>query len=239
MMQDNNKKSIVSAIIIVGILIAGAILLKGSKTPNNPQKETGIPITTAVLAPVGTTDRVIGNPQAKVVFVLYEDFQCPFCGKFFKDSEENIRNTYVKNGEVEFVYRDFPFLGTFVNPYVEANDESIHAAEAARCAKDQDKFWEYHDYLLSHQNGENKGGFSNPNLKSFAKELGLNTSVFNKCLNENKYSQAVIDSKTEASKAGVNGTPKGFILKNGKIVATIDGAEPFETVKQKIEDALK
>jgi protein-disulfide isomerase len=59
-------------------------------------------------------------------------------------------NDYVKTGKMLFVYRDFPFLGT----------ESFKSAEAARCAGDQGKFWEYHDYLYSHQNGENEGAFS-------------------------------------------------------------------------------
>ena len=98
---------------------------------------------------------------------MYEDFQCPFCGKFDRESEQMVRNTYVADGRVKFVYRDFAFLGP----------ESIKAAEAARCAGDQGKFWEYHDYLFSHQNGENQGGFADPKLKSFAVGLGLNASI--------------------------------------------------------------
>jgi protein-disulfide isomerase len=69
----------------------------------------------------------------------------------------------VKNGQVQYIYRDFAFLGT----------ESEKASEAARCAADQGKFWQYHDYLFTHQNGENQGNFSSLNLKLFAKELGL------------------------------------------------------------------
>ena len=69
--------------------------------------------------------------------------------------------------------------------------------------------------------------------------LGLNTTLFNQCLDENKYIKAVENSKEEGIKAGVKGTPKGFILKNGKIISTIDGAESLITVKQKIDNALK
>jgi len=140
-----------------------------------------------------------------------------------------IMNDYVKNGSVQIVYRDWAFLGP----------ESVQSAEAARCAGDQGKFWEYHDYLYNHQNGENKGSFSDPNLKSFAKTLGLETIAFNQCLDSGKYAQAVADSKTEGIAAGVTGTPKGFILVKGKIVATIDGAESYGTVKPKIDNALK
>ncbi|MEK7539283.1 MAG: DsbA family protein [Patescibacteria group bacterium] len=247
--SKNSQQQIVGAILVVGVLIAGAILLKGSKSSETiavPVNNNGVPITT--LAPVGTADRTLGNPQAKVTLILYEDFQCPFCGavsglvsntdaiKYLKEKVDPnwtpfmpLINEHIKKGDVQFVYRDWAFLGP----------ESIKSAEATRCAGDQGKFWEYHDYLYGHQNGENQGSFSDPNLKSFAKKLGLNSSSFDKCLDENKYAQAVADSKTEGTSAGVTGTPKGFILRDKKVVSTIDGAESFTIVKQKIESALK
>lgn len=252
-MQDNNQKPIVSAIIIAGVLIAGAILLRGSKSLTQEKSaNTGIPVTTATLAPVGTEDRTLGNPGAKVTLIVYEDFQCPFCGAvtglelnspemkpvmdYLKKNDPSwtpfmpeIINNYVKKGEVLLVYRDFTFLGS----------ESQKSAEAARCAGDQNKFWQFHDYLYSHQNGENKGAFSDTNLKSFAKTLNLNTATFDQCLDTGKYTQAVIDEKNAGITAGVTGTPKGFILKDSKIAGTIDGAESLSTVQPKIDAALK
>jgi len=246
-MQNNEQKPIVNAIIVVGVLIAGAILLKGSTAPVPQPTDNGIPVTTATLAPVGPNDYSLGNPNAKVTLIVYEDFQCPFCGaisglepnspaiQYLKKNDPTwtafipLINEYAKNGKVRFVYRDWPFLGP----------ESERAAEAARCAGDQGKFWEYHDYLYGHQNGENKGAFSDINLKSFAKGLGLNTTDFDKCLDGSKYMQAVADSKTSGTNAGVNGTPKGFILRAGKIMGTIDGAEPSSSVKPKIDAALQ
>ncbi|MFA5095408.1 MAG: thioredoxin domain-containing protein [Candidatus Paceibacterota bacterium] len=244
--NESSKLSMSVAIIIVGGLIAGAIYFSSSAKPSDiiAPKGNGIPVTT--LAPVGEEDRTLGNPKAKVTLIMYEDFQCIFCGAIagsqpnliqsLKQRDPNwtpfiseVINNYVKNGDVLFVYRDWAFLGP----------ESIRAAEAARCAGDQGKFWEYHDYLYSHQNGENQGDFSDSNLKSFAENLGLDIIVFNQCLDENKYAQAVSDSRDEGTAAGVNGTPKGFILRDDKIVSTIDGAESFATVKQKIETALK
>ena len=115
------------------------------------------------LEPVSATDFITGDQNAPITIVIYVDFQCPFCGKFFKETELTALANYVKDGKVKLVSRDFAFLG----------QESLKAAEAARCAGDQGKFWEYHDYLFTHQNGENKGNFSNLNLKTFAKELKL------------------------------------------------------------------
>jgi protein-disulfide isomerase len=224
--SNNSQKQIAGAIIIAGLVIAGAILLKDSR---GPQVVNGVPVVAQNQIKMLPDDRTFGDPKAKLTIVLYEDFQCPFCGKFFQESEEPIRNTYVKSGDVKIIYRDFAFLGS----------ESMRSAEAARCALDQNKFWEYHDYLFTHQNGENRGNFSDPNLKSFASKLGLDRPTFDKCLDDGKYVQAVIDSTNEGKQFGVQGTPKGFILKNGKTVATIDGAEPLVAVKQKIDSALK
>jgi protein-disulfide isomerase len=239
---QNSSKPIAGAIIIAGVLIAGAILLKGSDAPVSQVSGEKAPHA------VTKDDKTLGNPKAKVALILYEDFQCPFCGAVSGEVTEsdaiiylkqNVSPDwapfmpdvmkYVKEGSVLFVYRDFPFLGP----------ESYQASEAALCAADQGKFWEYHDYLYGHQSGENKGAFSDANLKSFAQTLALDTAAFNSCFDSNKYEQAVLDSKTEASGAGVTGTPKGYILKNGKVVATIDGAESSDTVKAKIDAALK
>lgn len=243
--KETNKLSLPMAIIVAGVLIAGALYFSLNKSTNNiiPANKNEIKATT--IAPVGPKDNTLGSLKAKVIFVLYEDFQCPFCGAIAGRNEELIKALkqrdsswepfmpgvmdYINKGDVLFVYRDWPFLGT----------ESMRASEAARCAGDQGKFWDYHDYLYSHQKGENEGNFSDINLKSFAKILELNTTDFDKCFDENKYVQAITDSKTEGDNAGVQGTPKGFILRDGKILSTVDGAESFSTVKQKIENALK
>lgn len=244
--KNDSQKQIAGAIIIAGLIIAGAILLKPSAPSGIPIGGNGAAGTT--LKPVSKDDRAMGNPKAKVTLVLYEDFQCPFCGAVSGLSGENteavkylkskmpswtpfmtVVNDYIKNGTVQFVYRDFVFLGP----------ESSQSAQAARCAGDQGKFWEYHDYLYGHQNGENQGAFSDPNLKSFAKILSLDSTTFDNCLDTGKYAQAVEDAKEEGTTAGVTGTPKGFILKDGKIFATIDGAESGTTVKQKLDKALK
>ena len=243
----SNKLSIPMAIIIVGILIAGAVYFSSTSKPvNTAPKNTGIPVTTNTLTPVGAADRTLGNPNAKVTLVMYEDFQCIFCGAIagvqpaliqslkqqnpgWAPFMPEVINNYVKSGNVQLVYRDWAFLGP----------ESVRATEAARCAGDQGKFWNYHDYLFAHQAEENKGNFSDANLKSFAKSLSLDTTSFDKCLDSDKYAQAVADSKTEGEGAGVTGTPKGFILRDNKIISTIDGAEPLTTVKQKLDFALK
>jgi len=120
-------------------------------------------------------------------------------------------------------YFNFAFLG----------EESLWAAEAAECAGDQDAYWEYHDYLFSHQNGENQGAFSKDNLKKFAVELKLDAQAFNECMDSGKYTQLITDQTNFARQLGVQSTPS--FLVNGQGVV---GAQPFDSFKQLIDGFL-
>ncbi len=230
MENNTNQKQLSGAILIAGLFIAGAILLKGNTPVEAPiplgNAGEAVKVTNLKISP---QDHILGDPKANVVIVEYGDFQCGFCKKFFKGSVTTIKENYIQTGKVAFIYRDYAFLGP----------ESVRAAEAARCAGDQGKFYEYHDYLYNYENTGNQNSFVDANLKSFAKNLGLNQADFNTCLDSNKYAQAVANSMTEGTALGVRGTPKSFILKNGKVVDTIDGAEPSEMVIPKIEKALQ
>jgi len=229
--MEKNKLNIGLAIVVAGVIIAGAILLKGGKTPTPTpapaNKEAAAP--SGVIKPISADDHILGSKDAKVVMVEYADYQCPFCGKFFTETVQPVLKSYVDSGKIAFVYRDFAFLG----------DESLKSSEAAECANDQGKYWQYHDYLFTHQNGENQGNFSDTNLKTFAKTLGLDETTFNTCLDSKKYEQKVKDSTTEGGNAGVNGTPHSFFLKDGKVVSETNGAYPLSDVTAKIEAALK
>lgn len=130
---------------------------------------------------------------------------------------------YIKNGQVRIGYFHYAFLG----------EESLWAAEASECAADQDKFWEYHDYLFTHQNGENQGAFNKDNLKAFAAELELDTKAFNECMDTGKYTQAVQEMSQVARQIGVQSTPSFAI--NGQAVV---GAQPFDVFQQAIEEIL-
>lgn len=129
----------------------------------------------------------------------------------------------METGKVRFGYFNYAFLG----------EESQWAAEAAECAGDQNKFWDFHDYLFTHQNGENQGAFSKDNLKAFAADMGLDTKTFNTCLDSGKYTQLVTDQTQLGQLLGVTSTPTFAINGQG-----IRGAQPFETFQTAIEAIL-
>jgi protein-disulfide isomerase len=113
---------------------------------------------------------------------------------------------YINTGKVHFTYRS---MGRWIG------SESVEAAEAAYCAGDQGKYWEYHDTLFANWNGENLGAFSSKRLNDFARYLKLNTGDFNACRSGNKYLDRVNQDRTDGERLGVKGTPSFFI--NGKL----------------------
>lgn len=218
------------AIVLAGGLVgAGLYFGGGGKIPtvpsglsNPPQGQTQTPPGGTVQVSVGDLP-VLGEADAPVTIVEWSDFQCPFCERFFQTVEPRIRDEYVKTGKARFAYRDFAFLG----------QESLWAANAARCANEQGKFWEYHDLLFARQAGENEGAFNKDKLKGFARELKLDTAKFNSCLDSDKYTDAIEADIAAGRLAGVQGTPSTFI--NG---IQVSGAQPWTNFQQLIEQEL-
>ena len=169
----------------------------------------------------GTT---LGSPDAPLTIVEYTDFQCLFCARMAQEILPQIEEAYLATGKAKLVCKHVAFLG----------EESQWAAEAAECAAEQDKFWEYYDILFANQAGKhNAGAFSKARLKAFAQALGLDTSSFNACLDEGKYTNEVAATNLEASRRGINSTPTFFV---GQTHLT--GAKSYGEFKTAIEDEL-
>ncbi|MEK7127594.1 MAG: DsbA family protein [Patescibacteria group bacterium] len=199
---------------------APQVLAENTQAPPAPVPQKPASINVNVTA----DDPVLGKASAKLTIVEFGDYQCPFCGRFFKEVQSAIVKDYVDTGKVKFVYKNLAFLGK----------ESVDAANAALCAKDQNKFWEYHDKLYTSQNGENQGAFSLTNLKQFASDLGLNSLKFNACLDAQKYDSQVKADVAEAGKNGFTGTPS-------TVVGTVPviGAQPYSQFKTIIDQELE
>lgn len=164
-------------------------------------------------------DPVKGSKDAKVTIIEFSDFQCPFCGKFFAQTLPLIEKNYIETGKVKMVYRDFP---------LDFHQYSQKAAEAAECANEQGKFWEYHNKIFENQDALDSGS-----LKKYARDLSLDTAKFNDCLDSGKMASEVQKDFDDGTKYGVSGTPTFFI--NGiKLV----GAQPYNAFEKIIEQEL-
>ncbi len=163
---------------------------------------------------------VLGNIDAPVTIIEFSDFQCPFCKRFHDDAGLKIRDEYVKTGKAKFVYKQFPLYQ--IHPFANS------AALASECAKEQGKFWLYHDALFDKQED-----LATLNFTDLAVSLGMNKSQFKSCYDSGKYSENVKKDSAEGAAAGVSGTPATFV--NGK---PLMGAVPYASFKVAIEEAL-
>jgi protein-disulfide isomerase len=248
------EHSVPLSILVSGVLIAGAIVyaVKGER-PSAPSQPSGLPAgVPAVPAPLAGKevtelrgrDVILGDEKAPVTLIEYGDYQCPFCTRFFKGTEPALRKGDIKNGTVRMVFRAFSFLGA----------ESFDAAEAAECAKDQGKFWAYHDGLYEAEykdeqknpaGSENNGNLNRALFTELASQVGLDAEKFAACLDGKIYASQAQKDAAEAQAAGVNSTPTLFI--NGQ---KISGAIPYDgssgalpagmlPLKDLIQNALK
>jgi protein-disulfide isomerase len=209
-------------IIGMSILGAGYMISKEVSKSNTAIVDENTPVGPInIEVPAGLP--VLGDNNAKVTVIEFADFQCPYCGDWQKTIFPKLKSEYIDTGKIRFVFMDFAFLG----------EESNKAAEAAKCAADQNRFWDYHDKLYASQKGENEGAFSDSNLKVYAKELQLNTSEFNSCFDARIHKAIVEEGFNKGSGYGVTSTPTVYI--NG-IQAL--GLLTYENYKQIIEAEL-
>jgi protein-disulfide isomerase len=213
--NKNKDWSIPASIILAGIIIAGSVIYSTGVISQEQRKGA------SAAPPIGNAV-VLGDPNAPVTMIEYGDFQCPFCLRFFLETEPQIVEKYVKTGKVKLVYKDYAFLGP----------ESVAAAEAAKCAGDQGKFWSYHDALFreEHKDGfENNGNLKRDLFLRLARELGMDEKQFASCVDERKYKSAVEAENAEAKSYNVSGTPSFFVGER-----FIVGAQPFAQFEEAI-----
>ena len=160
---------------------------------------------------------VRGSSNAPVTIIEFSDFHCPFCRRV-QPVLDQLRTNYKDN--IKIVYKDFPLDS--LHPQARA------AAEAAGCATEQGKFWEFHDKVFA-----NNPDGSDETLTRFAKEIGLDTAAFTACRTSGKYKTPVLASNQEGTKLGITGTPTFFV--NGRMLV---GAQPYEAFAGVIDEEI-
>ena len=159
-----------------------------------------------------------GPKDAPVTIVEFSDFQCPYCSRVVGTLKEVLR-LYPK--QVRLAFRDFPIPSL--------HPKAPKAAEAARCAGERGKFWEYHDLLF-----ESQAQATTADFKRFAEQLKLDANSFATCLDSGKHAAAVAADVQEGTRLGITGTPTFFI--NGRLIV---GDLPLETFQKFIDRELR
>lgn len=222
------KNFLALCILATGVMISGSTLYskglpEGSGKALIKQDDAG----NTIVKVSEDNDAVLGNKNAKVTIIEFSDYQCPFCRTFWKDSFAQLKKDYIDTGKVKFIYRDYP-LG--FHPMAQPS------AEAAECAGEQGKYWQYHDKLFGEQDKKGQGTvtYTANDLKSWASQIGLDSAKFNNCFDTGKYKEEVTKDMADGTTAGVSGTPSFFI--NGR---SLVGAQPYASFKAIIEEELK
>lgn len=223
--QTPNKFLVPGAIVVAGALVALAIYSGGTSAPVRNTAENAPTTIPAVRA----EDHYLGSADAEIVIVEYSDTECPFC-KNFHFTMKQVLQTYPD--KVAWVYRHFPIPSL--------HERAMKEAEATECAAElggNQAFWKYLDEIFIRTNSNDS--LDPSELPIIAGDIGLNVSNFNTCLNSGRYTEKVQKSMEEAVKSGARGTPYPTIItKDGK-QTTLRGAEPFESVKAKIDSLIK
>ena len=209
-------------------------LVKTLQSRPAPQTAGAAAAAPAAPPPLPATIRIgsapaLGRADAKVAIVEFSDFECPFCGRFNRDTFPQLKAEYIDTGKVRYVFRNFPL-------------ESIHpramkSAEAAECAHVQGKFWPMHDRLYANQQA-----LADADLVAHAQALGLDMTPFQQCM----AGQAVAKIRQdldEGARGGITGTPGFFVGTTGpdgnlRVLRRIVGAQPYAAFKAALDALL-
>lgn len=177
---------------------------------------------------VGQGWYALGREDAPVTMVEFADYQCPFCRRFESESFAQLKKNYIDTGKVRFVSRDLP---------LEFHPNAPAAANAARCAGEQRKYWEMHDSIMQ----DTSNDLGPDAILKYAQKINLDVPAFKTCLDEKRYVAAIQKDTADAGLLGISGTPSFVIGKTAKDQidgVRIVGAVPYSVFDSTIKDML-
>lgn len=187
----------------------------GSGLRDSEDPLVSLAVGTPVILP---SDPSIGPTNAKVTIITFEDFECPFCALV---SPRLVQVAREFPNDVRLVWKDFPIT--------EQHENAVPAAEAARCADKQGKFWEYHGKLF-----EDVFTLNRARYVAIAAELGLDATQFETCIDSRGMAKLVNDGRNHALDIGLDGTP--FVFLNGREFTDV---VTYESIKTAVESEIR
>ena len=173
---------------------------------------------------------ILGNPNASISLIEFGDYQCHFCNVYFHNTQPMLLEKFVATDKVNIIFKDYVIIGK----------DSVSAAHGTHCAKEQSKYWEYHNILYNNWTGENNGWAGPANLVKYADEIGLDSELFLECMNSFRYSDLIEQSTRDAQTLGLSGTPAIFVFdKKNNNVQLITGAQPYEVFQRAFNSILE
>ena len=214
---------IVASIVMIGVsvtLVGLAVARNGTVRSSSP---TEPPLPSVPVSLDGT--RLVGDPAAKAVVIAYLDYECPYCGRFERDTWPTVRERYVDSRKLLFAVHHYPLA--------ELHTSALDAAEMAECAGDQGKFWEAHSLLL-----ENTTRVKELTPLVLSKELRLDRRALVTCLQQ-PGERRILQGVEAAKPLKVGGTPTfffGVVVSPGtaRITSRMEGAVSFSQFEDRL-----
>lgn len=203
--KKNNQQTLrifygaVGGIALIGLAFLITFLLRNDSESGSASLADTI---TPPNAPVGTTPDGFyykGDPDAPVKVIEYSDYQCPACQQFVETIGRRIDAGYVETGQVQFIYHELPLRSIHPN--------AVIAAEAARAAGEQGKYWEMHDAIFANQTEWSTSGNAARLFANYAEQLGLDREQFEEALSSGQFTDQILAAEQSAAQAGVGSTP--------------------------------
>lgn len=220
--MNSDKYLIPLALVVAGALVGGAVYFKSATAPTAGDPTTPQDIT---LSPITADDHVLGNPNADIMIVEFSDIDCPFCSTFHT-TMHRIVDEYGKDGKVAWAYRHFPID--------QLHPDARLKAESTECVASlggNEAYWNYIDALFARSE-------TAADLPAIAAEFGVNQEAFNACVKDERFAAKVQAHYEEATAAGGRGTPYSIVVTKDGDTFPINGAQPYDVVKQVIDTIL-
>ena len=189
---------------------------------NNPTSPTNNIPADIQIAAVTDADHLRGDKNTPITIIEYSDYQCPFCERFHPTMQQ-LMTDYP--GKIRWVFRHFP---------LSFHPEAEPAAEAAECASEQNKFWEYTDALFT-----NQANLGEDLYVKLAKDLKLDLNKFKTCRDSDRTLTIINADAQSGANAGVSGTPGSFIIDQNGNAQEVAGALPLASIKAMIDPLLQ
>lgn len=185
------------AVLLLAAVAIGLFFLTAKPKPTSDELPVAAPNADPFPAELDQYGVSVGPADAPVVVREFADYQCPACGRF-SDASQKLKEQYVESGKVRFVYFDLP---------LQQHQNAMPAAQAARCAGDQDAYWTMHDQLFAAQSEWSDSGDPVATFTRYAGDLGLDERRFRRCMTTELHREAVEQSRRVAMQLRVASTP--------------------------------
>jgi protein-disulfide isomerase len=207
----------------VGLVIIGVLAMLPGNAPADTALAGDVMVPTELPPAELVSGRSLGRADAPVTLTLWSDFQCPACRMLAQAVEPRLIRDYVATGKLRIDYHDLTIIGP----------ESVDAAVGARCAAEQNRFWDYHGVLYANQAAENSGAITRDRLVAFADRLGLDRPSFEECL-DGGHLPGLVQAESASASSRFKSTPT-LEFGDGSV---INGVPSWETLSTKLDTMI-